>query len=147
MYSRLRLYAITLPVAQSPTLKGDCGSAENSAQLYRLKKPDQHRRAYRLGHLNDVSSEAESCPTQTDVSRPTWMSNRGIKHVMRLSEHVYSMLSDAVIRSPTRFIKPSLDHHLCTRNMHEKGTPYVLEGEASRTKKSRVKDLNLSMCS
>ena len=84
-----------------------------------------------LGLLNDVSSEAESCPTQTGVSRLSWMSNRGTKHVMRTCEHVYTMLSDIVIPSPTWFIKPSLDHHRCSRNMHENGTPYVLDGEAA----------------
>ena len=36
-------------------------------------------------------------------------------------EHVYSMLSDIVIGSSTRFIKPSGDHHLCIGNMHENG--------------------------
>ena len=46
----------------------------------------------------------------------------------RPCEHVSTRLSDVPILSATWFMKPSLDHHLCTKDVHEKRTPCVFKG-------------------
>ena len=70
----------------------------------------------------EVSGTSQRCQlvlSNTDGSTTSNLDEQP-RDLTRLCEHVYTVLSGTVIPSPTRFINPSLDHHLCTREYARK---------------------------